>query len=398
MSLIAGKYTLVKEIPNQRNLYLAGLNRFQDFRRDVLIRLIHSPQEWEFAARAAKMQARLLHTNITQILDIGQHNNIWYIAYEFTEGITLQELLQNKTTLSVQQVVYLTTEILKSLDYANRHSSPSTYHNNLTMESVLLTPQGTIKVHGFQPTLSLPQNSIFQNPSYRPGNPQDLYSCGKILGELCSLVRDLPPKLLQISKQACAREEQQFRSPKAMYDALLHHFPCSATVSVELSAQLAQYSIDDWDEQPTYISRTLLSDDTHTLLLEDALPPSSSPIQEKPPTPTEQTIPIFRWVLFVALLLGFLFLGFFLGQRSFMAQKNRLRVFHPPAYQIQLNGVDIQSSPQLRFVPQQNYTLEVLSDKKIIEQREIQLQNDQTLIFIIPVSKESPSLPNPASP
>ena len=105
MSLIAGKYTLVKEIPNQKNLYLAGLNRFQDFRRDVLIRLVHSPQEWESAAQAAKIQARLLHTNVTQILDIGQHNHIWYIAYEFTEGITLHELVQNKTKLSKRTLI-----------------------------------------------------------------------------------------------------------------------------------------------------------------------------------------------------------------------------------------------------------------------------------------------------
>lgn len=55
MARIADKYLPIQQIdPKTPNLFLAQLIGAKDFRRDVLLRVIYDPKEWEDALQNAK--------------------------------------------------------------------------------------------------------------------------------------------------------------------------------------------------------------------------------------------------------------------------------------------------------------------------------------------------------
>src|SRR5229473_1352649 len=69
-------------------------------------------------ARAAGL---LNHPNIVTIYDAGEQDGIFYIAMEFIEGTSLQELMAEKHILASEEAIRLSREICKGLDYAHSH-------------------------------------------------------------------------------------------------------------------------------------------------------------------------------------------------------------------------------------------------------------------------------------
>ena len=83
MARIANKYLPIHQIdPDNPNLFLAQLIGAKDFRRDILLRIITEEKEWNEQFLVAKRCAHLHHSNVLQVLDVGQHGDFWYIAYE----------------------------------------------------------------------------------------------------------------------------------------------------------------------------------------------------------------------------------------------------------------------------------------------------------------------------
>src|SRR5260370_9514701 len=61
----------------------------------------------------------LNHPNIVTIYDAGEQDGNFYIAMEFMEGTTLQEMLAEKRILAGDEAIHLCREISKGLDYAH---------------------------------------------------------------------------------------------------------------------------------------------------------------------------------------------------------------------------------------------------------------------------------------
>ncbi len=99
-------------------------------------------QRFEREARAASM---LNHPNIITVHEIGQHEETVYIAYEFVEGRTLRQRLQDSKP-SWQEAVAIGAQIAAALKAA--HSAGS-IHRDIKPENVMLRTDGLVKVLDF---------------------------------------------------------------------------------------------------------------------------------------------------------------------------------------------------------------------------------------------------------
>ena len=142
-------------------------------------------------ARAAGV---LNHPNIVTIYDAGQEDGIFYIAMEFIEGTTLHELLAEKHVLPTDEVVQITRQICRGLDYAH---SNGIVHRDVKPANIMLTPNGTVKIMDFGIAKTGGQvtntGQVLGTPNYMApeqvkGRPldgrSDLFSLGVILYEM----------------------------------------------------------------------------------------------------------------------------------------------------------------------------------------------------------------------
>ena len=142
-------------------------------------------------ARAAGV---LNHPNIVTIYDAGEQDGIFYIAMEFIEGTTLHELLAEQRVLPTEQVVGITRQICRGLDYAH---SNGIIHRDVKPANIMITGNGTVKIMDFGIAKSGGQvtntGQVLGTPNYMApeqvkGRPldgrSDLFSLGVILYEM----------------------------------------------------------------------------------------------------------------------------------------------------------------------------------------------------------------------
>jgi len=142
-------------------------------------------------ARAAGV---LNHPNIVTIYDAGERDGIFYIAMEFIEGTTLHEVLAEKRVLATDEVLQLTRQICRGLDYAH---SNGIVHRDIKPANIMITGNGTVKIMDFGIAKSGGQvtntGQVLGTPNYMApeqvkGRPldgrSDLFSFGVILYEM----------------------------------------------------------------------------------------------------------------------------------------------------------------------------------------------------------------------
>jgi predicted Ser/Thr protein kinase len=142
-------------------------------------------------ARAAGV---LNHPNIVTIYDAGEQEGIFYIAMEFIEGTTLHELLAEKRVLATDEVLQLTRQICRGLDYAH---SNGIVHRDIKPANIMITGNGTVKIMDFGIAKSGGQvtntGQVLGTPNYMAPEQvkgrqldgrSDLFSLGVILYEM----------------------------------------------------------------------------------------------------------------------------------------------------------------------------------------------------------------------
>ena len=94
-------------------------------------------------ARAAGL---LNHPNIVTIYDAGEQDGMFYIAMEFIEGTTLQSLLGEKRVLTPEEIIEISRQICKGLDYAHANGI---VHRDIKPANIMMTADGTVKIMDF---------------------------------------------------------------------------------------------------------------------------------------------------------------------------------------------------------------------------------------------------------
>lgn len=160
-----GRYTLFDAIGKggMAEIYLArsenelGATRLCAVKQ-ILAAYSSDPQFAEMLIFEAKLAARLNHTNIVQVFDLGRADGQLFIAMDYVEGFDLNALLrqctQTKTPLPLEYALYVVMSVLTGLDYAHRRLDESgrtlgVVHRDISPSNVLVSFSGEVKLCDF---------------------------------------------------------------------------------------------------------------------------------------------------------------------------------------------------------------------------------------------------------
>jgi serine/threonine protein kinase len=142
----------------------------------------------------ARAAGTLNHPNIVTIYDAGEHEGIFYIAMEFIEGRSLQEILVDNRVVPVDQVLSIARQVCAGLDYAHQHG---VIHRDVKPANIMLTANGMAKIMDFGIAKAggslTSTGQVLGTPNYMApeqikGKPldgrSDLFSLGVILYEM----------------------------------------------------------------------------------------------------------------------------------------------------------------------------------------------------------------------
>jgi serine/threonine protein kinase len=96
--------------------------------------------------KEARTVSKLNHPNIIPIFEAGEQKGIPYLVFEFVAGISLQDVIENKKTLSVTHAVALMHQILRGVGYAHKKGI---IHLDLKPGNILISKNGVPRVMDF---------------------------------------------------------------------------------------------------------------------------------------------------------------------------------------------------------------------------------------------------------
>jgi serine/threonine protein kinase/Tfp pilus assembly protein PilF len=110
-------------------------------------------------AREAKAASTLNHPNIITIYEIGRIGETHFIATEYIEGLTLREIIRQRT-LSIRETLHLSMQIATALEAAHR---AGIVHRDIKPANIMVRPDQLVKVLDFGLARILEPDSGGQN-------------------------------------------------------------------------------------------------------------------------------------------------------------------------------------------------------------------------------------------
>jgi tRNA A-37 threonylcarbamoyl transferase component Bud32 len=145
--------------------------------------------------REARIVAKLSHTNIITVFDVGAHDGHNYIAMELVPGITLDDKI--KEGISTQQALITMKEMASALDYAHTRDI---VHRDVKPENIMFREDGSSVLTDFgiaksttSETKMTAAGSVIGTPHYMSpeqaqglevGSFSDIYSLGVVFYEM----------------------------------------------------------------------------------------------------------------------------------------------------------------------------------------------------------------------
>ncbi len=141
--------------------------------------------------KEAEIALKMKHKNIVKIKDFGKLKNTYFIIMEYIQGKTLEEIIKEKGTLSVEETIKIATEVARALQYAHKHGLIA--HRDIKPQNIMITTAGNVKVMDFGIAKATGNQSLTTNetiigtpfylsPEQAKGLPpdirSDLYSLG----------------------------------------------------------------------------------------------------------------------------------------------------------------------------------------------------------------------------
>ncbi|MBD3420565.1 MAG: protein kinase [Chitinivibrionales bacterium] len=157
----------------------------------------------------AQLTARLDHPNILRVFDTGEIDGYFYIEMEYISGQTLREYIQENPKLNEREILSLTQQITRALDYAhhaeisapNNETITGILHRDIKPENIMLTPGKLVKLMDFGAAkpLNITSNTMqgmivgtfhYMSPEQLKGGNLDLrsdfFSLGIVMYEMCT--------------------------------------------------------------------------------------------------------------------------------------------------------------------------------------------------------------------
>ena len=93
--------------------------------------------------REAQAAGKLSHPNIVTIYDVGSEDQLQYIAMEYLEGRTLEDLIKKKTKLNFKIISKIITQICNALEYAH---NKGIVHRDIKPANIMITSSYEVKL------------------------------------------------------------------------------------------------------------------------------------------------------------------------------------------------------------------------------------------------------------
>ena len=160
-----GKYLLLKKLGGggMGRVYLASLAGPMAFEKKVVIKTILPAytQNKDFVQlflNEARLGARLSHSAVAQIYELGEENGLYYLVMEHVDGWTLRQAIlaakRAKKSLNPARVAEVLARSCEGLHYAHTLSDKDgkplgVVHRDLSPQNIMISREGDVKVIDF---------------------------------------------------------------------------------------------------------------------------------------------------------------------------------------------------------------------------------------------------------
>src|SRR5499427_5850358 len=160
----SSRYTILRKIADggTAEIFLAKQHGAQGFEKTVVLKRIFTsfyadPQFRHMLVDEAHVAMTLNHSNIVQVLDLGDSEGRYFLALELVDGWSLDRVLRRAKTAGVPfppaLALYVTAEVCRALAYAHskmRDGRPlGVVHRDISPHNVLLSAEGEVKLTDF---------------------------------------------------------------------------------------------------------------------------------------------------------------------------------------------------------------------------------------------------------
>jgi len=118
--------------------------------KTIRLDFVNDPEEMaelkERLHREAQAAGKLSHPSIVTIYDVGSEGSLQYIAMEYLEGRTLEDMIKKKTRFNYRIIAQMISQICTALDYAH---SQGIVHRDIKPANIMVLSDYRVKVMDF---------------------------------------------------------------------------------------------------------------------------------------------------------------------------------------------------------------------------------------------------------
>ncbi|MGH2955357.1 MAG: protein kinase domain-containing protein [Solirubrobacterales bacterium] len=199
-TVLSSRYRLEQKLGSggMSTVYLA---RDETLERWVAAKVLHreisdQPDQIERFRREARAVAQVSHPNVVAVIDAGEDGGRPYIVFEYVEGVTLKQRIDEAGRLPLDEATAYAIEVGRGLAAAHARML---VHRDVKPQNVLIDPDGRAKVTDFGIARSLESDGLtatgrvlgttdYVSPEQAMGREvdarSDIYALGVVLWEM----------------------------------------------------------------------------------------------------------------------------------------------------------------------------------------------------------------------
>ncbi len=242
-----GRYHLLRLLGfgGMGEVYLANSKGVAGFEKLVTVKILRrqvsqNPDRVSDLLREAFIGVRLDHENIVQVLDLGEHEGMYFLVMEYVRGFSLREIIafhaEMHETVPVRPLAHALRCVADALDYVHRVRGPhkkhlGLIHRDVSPSNILLGAEGRIKLSDFG-VAGMAQDasrggSVIGKPRYLPPEARhgdvatqgwDVYALGVVLHDMLCADPELERGASRIGERLKPIAELRPDCPQALVD------------------------------------------------------------------------------------------------------------------------------------------------------------------------------------